>query len=376
MSSQEETIIEVNPKPEVKKKKVIVKVGDKQEANLEQNKPEEKIPVENKPEENKPEEEKPEEKIPEEKIPEEKKPDADEEMKNQPLEKYYRETGLLKKLTFIDAYDMVNKASNDKISKSSTSLDILAIYMKGQKTLYTEAKTYCEQKLNSLMLPAIFISSLCVVLGTALDGISWGKTLVASLNSFNVFLLAIISYLKLDARAEAHKTSAYKYDKIQSHCEFLSGRTLFYSETAKDEAEEKTNKEAIKNMINDIEARVTEVKESNQFILPEYIRYKYPVLFSTNVFAEVKKLQNQELVLINEFKELVNESIIHQNIRVKNENIFLILGELDKLINLKLKAIILHKNKFLDLDEKFSDEMDEAIKQSKRACCRTNFFST
>jgi hypothetical protein len=373
MSSQEEIIIDINSKPEVKKKKTIVKVGEKIEVKSEE-KLEEKI--EDKPEET-PEENKPIE-TSEEKLPEENKPEDDtvEEMKNQPLEKYYRESGLLKKLTFIDAYDMVNKASNDKISKSSTSLDILAIYMKGQKTLYTEAKTYCEQKLNSLMLPAIFISSLCVVLGSALDGVSWGKTLVASLNSFNVFLLAIISYLKLDARAEAHKTSAYKYDKIQSHCEFLSGRTLFYSETAKDEAEEKSNKEAIKIMINDIEARVTEVKESNQFIIPEYIRYKYPVLFSTNVFAEVKKLQNQELVLINEFKELVNESIIHQNIKVKNENIFLILGELDKLINLKLKAIILHKNKFLDLDSKFSDEMEEAIKQSKSACCRTNFFST
>ena len=92
-----------------------------------------------------------------------------------------------------------------------------------------------------------------------------------------------------------------------------------------------------------------------------------------NVFAEVKKLQNQELVLINEFKEIVNDSIDLKNSRVEDK---IKLSELDKLINLKLKAIILHKNKFLDLDSKFSDEMEEAIKQSKRACCRTNFFST
>ena len=304
------------------------------------------------------------------------KPKEETSNEEKPKEEYYKEHGLLKKLTFIDAYDIINKASNDKISKISTSLDILAIYMKGQKTLYTEAKTFCEQKLNSLMLPAIFISSLCVVLGSSLDSVSWGKTLVASLNSFNVFLLAIISYLKLDAKAEAHKTSAYKYDKLQSHCEFLSGRTLFYSETSRDEAEEKAKKEEIKIMINEIEAKVTEVKESNQFILPEYIRYKYPVLYSSNVFAEVKKLQNKELVLINEFKELVNESIIHQNIRIKNEEIFSKLAHLDIKINLKLKDIILHKNKFLDLDSTFSDEMEKAINESKRICCRTNFFST
>ena len=94
------------------------------------------------------------------------------------------------------------------------------------------------------------------------------------------------------------------------------------------------------------------------------------------MFAEVKKLQNQELVLINEFKELVNESIIHQNIRIKNEEIFSKLAHLDIKINLKLKDIILHKNKFLDLDSTFSDEMEKAINESKRICCRTKFFST
>jgi len=282
----------------------------------------------------------------------------------------------LKKLTFSDAYDMINKASNDKVSKSSTSLDILAIYMKGQKTLYTESKTYCEKKLNSLMLPAIFISSLCVVLGATLDSTNWGKTLVASFNAFNVFLLAIISYLKLDAKAEAHKTSAYKYDKLQSQCEFLSGRTLFYSENPKDAADENAKKDSIKNMINDIESKVTEVKESNQFILPEYIRYKYPVLFSTNVFAEVKKLQHEELVKINEFKEIVNESINFKNMRNKNEEIILKLSKLEIKINEKLKEIILHKNKFLDLDSKFGDEIDTAIKQSKENWCNGSFFST
>ena len=45
-------------------------------------------------------------------------------------------------------------------------------------------------------------------------------------------------------------------------------------------------------------------------------------------------------------------------------------------INQKLKDIILHKNKFLDLDSKFGNEITKAIDESRRACCRTNFFST
>ena len=51
--------------------------------------------------------------------------------------------------------------------KLSNSLDILAIFLKSEKILYTEAKTYCEQQLNFLMLPAIFISALTTVLSMA-----------------------------------------------------------------------------------------------------------------------------------------------------------------------------------------------------------------
>ena len=65
--------------------------------------------------------------------------------------------------------DVRNLVTNDELGINnptylSTSLDILAVYIKGQKILYTEAKVYCEQQLNMLMLPAIFISSLCTLL--------------------------------------------------------------------------------------------------------------------------------------------------------------------------------------------------------------------
>ena len=63
-------------------------------------------------------------------------------------------------------------------------------------------------------------------------------------------------------------------------------------------------------------------------------------------------------------------------IRIKNESISVKISKLDMKINQKLKDIILHKNKFLDLDSKFGNEITKAIDESRRACCRTNFFST
>jgi hypothetical protein len=179
----------------------------------------------------------------------------------------------------------------------SAILDLIAVYLKGQKILYTEAKTLCEQRLNYLMLPAIFITALCSILVLILKEQAVGPTLVSSLNGLNAFLLSLITYLKLDARAEAHRTSAYKFDKLQSQTVFSSGKVLFVND-------ESTN---IVELIEQIEKEVQEIKESNQFVLPEKIRYHYPLLYSTNVFARVKEFMYEETREINALKDLLND---------------------------------------------------------------------
>ena len=62
-----------------------------------------------------------------------------------------------------------------KMTYYSTTLDIVTIYLKGQKLLYIEAKTYCEMCLYFLMLPAIFISASCTVLSMALKTYNYGS---------------------------------------------------------------------------------------------------------------------------------------------------------------------------------------------------------
>jgi hypothetical protein len=76
--------------------------------------------------------------------------------------------------------------SNNHIS--SNALDVLALYIKGQKLLYTEAKTYCEQQLNFLMLPAIFISCVGSIFSFLSDRYTFGPVIIASLNGFNAFI--------------------------------------------------------------------------------------------------------------------------------------------------------------------------------------------
>jgi hypothetical protein len=136
---------------------------------------------------------------------------------------------------------------------------------------------------------------MCAILNFALQGVPFGAVAISSCNVINAFLMTLLSYLKLDAKAQAHQISAYKYQKLESYCEFISGRILFFKDT----------KEDIEKIVSDIQNRVLEIKESNQFILPEEIRYRFDKIYSTNVFTLVKSIQNTELLIINDLKVII-----------------------------------------------------------------------
>jgi hypothetical protein len=237
----------------------------------------------------------------------------------------------------------------------STILDIIAMYLKGQKLLYTESKTVCEQRLNFLMLPAIMITAICTILSLVLQNVSYGPTIVSSLNGFNAFLLALINYLKLDARAEAHRTAAYKFDKLQSRIEFSSGKIMFL-----DGEESK-----LPQIIEETEKEVRDIKETNQFILPEKIRYRYPKLYNINVFSEVKKIANREMLRVNELKDLINErhKLIEKSDATQADKYKI--EDLSVAIKEKIASIIRLKDDYLTIDKGFEEELDKARKSRK-----------
>jgi hypothetical protein len=249
-------------------------------------------------------------------------------------------------------------------NNNSTICDVIAIYLKGQKILYTEAKTLCEQRLTSLMLPAILFTVISTITSLLLKSDTSGPIVTSVLNSIVAFILAIVNYMKLDARAEAHRTSAYKFDKLISYVEFNSGKVFFIANEYK----------KIGEIISYVESNVREIKETNQFVLPERIRFQFPNLTSINVFAEVKRRQNKEAKIIIDITHLANK-ILNVEDRWKDcadaeekKDLWEEKKRLEKDRGYKEEEFYNMKNDLLDIDKEFEKEMKQYREYELRRC--------
>jgi hypothetical protein len=238
------------------------------------------------------------------------------------------------------------------------------MYVNGQKILYTEAKTVCEQRLTYLMLPSILFTVASSIINLIVSDVT-GRITSSTLSALIAFILALVNYLKLDARAEAHRISAYKYDKLVSYISFQSGKQLFLANA---------NKE-MTTIISNIENTITEIKETNPFVLPEQIRYQLPRLSTVNVFAKVKKISNDEMIKKNhlatiytELQEEENKLTIAKDTEVNQikEKIKEIMKEKQKVTN----EIIQLQNQYNEIDSVLNDELNKYLERK-----RNRFFT-
>jgi hypothetical protein len=275
-----------------------------------------------------------------------------------------------KAISYKEMEEKITKNYFDQQSRCSSALDILATYLRGQKLIYMESKAYCEDILYRLMMPSIFLSTAATVLSAIIKDFFWGAYLIASVNGIIAFLLAVVNYLKLDASSEAHKISSHQYDKLQTQVEFLSGQTLLFD----------SSYNVIESKLDEIKKKIEEIKETNQFIIPKDIRTMYPIIYNTNVFLIIKKIEDIRKQKINTLKEIKNRRSYLSAVRdlklakkkdkkeIRDNEIEMnrLIKEEDRILN----NIIILKSAFSIIDEMFMKEMENAEIFKKMKCRR------
>jgi hypothetical protein len=145
--------------------------------------------------------------------------------------------------------------------------------------------------------------------------------------------------------------------------EFNSGRMLFDSKAS----------EKLIPIIEKLEHDVRDIKETNQFILPEKIRYEYPQLYSINVFSVLKKYQNEEMLHVNKIKDYFNQMKLLKftedgKKRTVEEQEKAQIKSLEAWIAYEINEVINMKNKYLSIDDMFDKEM-KAHRESRMRYC-------
>ena len=82
----------------------------------------------------------------------------------------------------------------------------------------------------------------------------------------------------------------------------------------------------MKNLVKSVEEKISDIKETNQFIIPRRIRYRYPIIYNTNVFSIIKKIDDYRTKTITTLKNVKNELRFLKGYQKNTEHVSLLIN--------------------------------------------------
>ena len=177
-------------------------------------------------------------------------------------------------------------------------MDILTVYIKNQKNIYTDAKNIMNARLCILGYPSICISITASVISTFIKESLW---IISILNAIITILITLIFVLKLETVAANYAIVATRYIRLQEDLDAFTSKLAFVG--SKHEKEKQ-----IFSKMKKLESKIAEIKEDAPLELPHYIRYLYPKISKINIFSSMYSVELHRKNLINSLKSVINET--------------------------------------------------------------------